>query len=783
MGTEQEPLGIACGLLGLVLLNNLPQFFDLVQMSLELSGQLHRLDLQPSGSLGQQAPVGFQLFQAQLTGIGLDPANTGGNAALGLDFKGAHLGGIVQMGTTAELHGVAAHVDHPYHIAVLFAEQGGGPQLLGFLNGHLPGHNGVALQDGVLNNGIDLVQFLPGHGCVMGKVKTQIIRLHQRTGLVDVVAQNAAQCLLQQMGGGVGTHNGFPAVHIDGGADNVLHMDGTAVQLAIVQVLTALVLLNIGHLKAALAQHDHAGIRHLAAHFRIEGSLIQHQNAAFTAGNGTGDLIAHADGQDLALAVEHIVAHKLGGGVVQAQVNAGPGQIAQRLPGLPGADLLLLHELFEARLVQGHVLVGHHLQGQVNGEAIGIVQLEGIGTGELGLALGLVLGKHIGKNLHTAVDGPGKVLFLHLDHLGDISSPLPQIGIVALVLVDNGLHHLMQEGMVHTQQLAVTGSPPQQTAQHIAPALVAGQNAVSDHKGRCPDMVRDDPERHVHLDTLAVGSAGDLGDLVGDVHDGIHIEEAVYILAHNGQSLQAHAGVDILMGKLCIIAVAVIIELGEYVVPDFHIPVAVAAHGAAGLAAAILLAAVVVDLAAGAAGTGAVLPEVIFLAETENPLCGNTHFLIPDFESLIVIHVDGGIQPVLIQAHDLGQELPAPVDGFPLEVVAEGEVAQHLKVSAVAGSLADVLDIAGTDALLAGADSVTGGLHLTGEVGLHRRHTGVDQQQRSIVLRDQGKAGQTQMALALEEGEEHFPKFVYAVRLSAHGFLTSIFSAKQKPRP
>ena len=58
--------------------------------------------------------------------------------------------------------------------------------------------------------------------------------------------------------------------------------------------------------------------------------------------------------------------------------------------------------------------------------------------------------------------------------------------------------------MVHTQQLAVTGSPAQQTAQHIAPALVAGQNAVGDHEGRCPDMVRDDPQRNVHLDALAV---------------------------------------------------------------------------------------------------------------------------------------------------------------------------------------------------------------------------------------------------------------------------------------
>ena len=64
------------------------------------------------------------------------------------------------MGTAAELHGEAAHIDNPDHLAILFAEQGGSSQLLGLLDGHLPGDNGIALQDGILNNGIDLVQLL-----------------------------------------------------------------------------------------------------------------------------------------------------------------------------------------------------------------------------------------------------------------------------------------------------------------------------------------------------------------------------------------------------------------------------------------------------------------------------------------------------------------------------------------------------------------------------------------------------------------------------------------------
>ena len=119
------------------------------------------------------------------------------------------------------------------------------------------------------------------------------------------------------------------------------------------------------------------------------------------------------------------------------------------------------------------------------------------------------------------------------------------------------------------------------------------------------------------------------------------------------------------------------------------------------------------------------LPEVVLLAEAENTLGGDAHFLVPDLKGFVVVFVDGRVQPVLVQTDHLGQELPAPCNGLVLEVIAEGEVAQHLKIGAVAGGLADILDVAGTDALLAGADPVTGRLHLTLEIGLHGRHAGV----------------------------------------------------------
>ena len=217
---------------------------------------------------------------------------------------------------------------------------------------------------------------------------------------------------------------------------------------------------------------------------------------------------------------------------------------------------------------------------------------------------------------------------------------------------------------------------------------------------------------------------------------------------------------------------AVVVELGEHHVPDLHVPVAVAANGAAGLAAAVLLAPVIVDLRAGAAGAGAVLPEVVLLAEAEDLLGGYADLVVPDVPRLVVLQIDGGIQPVGLQTHPLraGQELPAPCDGLVLEVVAEGEVAQHLKISAVAGGLAHVLDIAGADALLAGADAAAGRLLLPLEPGLHGGHACVDEQDGFVVLGYQRKAGQTQVALCLEELQEQLPQLIQAVIGMAHDF-------------
>ena len=137
--------------------------------------------------------------------------------------------------------------------------------------------------------------------------------------------------------------------------------------------------------------------------------------------------------------------------------------------------------------------------------------------------------------------------------------------------------------------------------------------------------------------------------MVGDVHHGIHFEKAVHALANHSQTLQTHTGIDVLLHQLGIVALTVVVKLGKHIVPNFHEPVTITAGTAIWLAAAILFAAVIVDLTAGAAGTCAMLPEVVLLAQASHPLLGHTDLFGPNVPCLIVIHINSGIHSVGIQ--------------------------------------------------------------------------------------------------------------------------------------
>ena len=141
-------------------------------------------------------------------------------------------------------------------------------------------------------------------------------------------------------------------------------------------------------------------------------------------------------------------------------------------------------------------------------------------------------------------------------------------------------------------------------------------------------------------------------------------------------------------------------------------------------------------------------------------LLGNADLILPDVEGLLVSLVDGGPQEIFGDLHDLGQKFPREFDGFFLEIIAEGKVAEHFKIGTVASGLPHALQVGSSDTLLTGGHAAAGRFFFSGEILLHGSHAGVDEEKRFVVDGNQRITGQTEMSLAFKIREELLANFI-----------------------
>ena len=174
---------------------------------------------------------------------------------------------------------------------------------------------------------------------------------------------------------------------------------------------------------------------------------------------------------------------------------------------------------------------------------------------------------------------------------------------------------------------------------------------------------------------------------------------------------------------------------------------------------------IVVDFRAGAAGSGvAHLPEVVLFVEPEDAVLGDAGDALPQLFGFVVFAEDGDVEAVFGEAVVLGDQVPGEPDGIGFEVVAEGEVAQHLEEGVVAAGVADVFEVvvlaAGADAFLRGGGAGVVALLEPEEDFLELVHAGVGEQQRRVVGREQRRTAHDAMAVGLEEFEKALPYIV-----------------------
>ena len=269
---------------------------------------------------------------------------------------------------------------------------------------------------------------------------------------------------------------------------------------------------------------------------------------------------------------------------------------------------------------------------------------------------------------------------------------------------------------------------------------------------------------------------------VAEQVDGVIVVRA---LQHRGDALEPHAGVDRGPRQVDALAALELLVLHEHEVPDLDEAVALGI-GRAGRAARDLVAVVVEDFRARAARAGiAHRPEIVGAGDAQDLAVGQAGDLLPQVEGVVVVDIDGDQQLVLGQAEVLGDQLPGELDRVLLEIVAEGEVAEHLEEGVVARGVADIVEVvvlaAGAHAFLRGRRAAIGPLFQAGEDVLELHHAGIGEHQRRVVARHQRRGRHDRVAVAHEEIEKAFADIVDAAH--AHAARRPFAQRARNPRP
>jgi hypothetical protein len=132
----------------------------------------------------------------------LDAPHVGRARGLREDGEDADLRGVAHVRAAAQLArpGAVADLDHADDVAVLLAEQGHRPQLLGLVERRGDRPHPRAGEDLLVDAILDRAQLLRGQRRAVGEVEAQLVGLDRGARLADVPAQALAQRGVQQVG-------------------------------------------------------------------------------------------------------------------------------------------------------------------------------------------------------------------------------------------------------------------------------------------------------------------------------------------------------------------------------------------------------------------------------------------------------------------------------------------------------------------------------------------------------------------------------------------------------
>ena len=166
---------------------------------------------------------------------------------------------------------------------------------------------------------------------------------------------------------------------------------------------------DVGDPRAAALPADLARVGDLAAALGVEGALLELDQGA---------PVVALDGEQAGLGAQLLVADEARRRRRRGEAEHGAVVVLRAVRGggpHPGARALLLHQLLEALVVDREALLGEQLLGQVVGEAVGVVEPEGVlGVDPRGSVL-VRVADQVREHLRAAVERAAEALLLVAD--------------------------------------------------------------------------------------------------------------------------------------------------------------------------------------------------------------------------------------------------------------------------------------------------------------------------------------------------------------------------------
>ena len=611
---------------------------------------------------------------------------------------------------------------------------------------------------------LDPLQLLCRQRAAECEVEAQVRCMHERARLVHVLAEQAAQRRVQQVGRGVVAHRVATQLGVHRRLRPPAQAQHAVVDLRAHHDDTGRSGLRVRHERAPFVGRDRAAIADLTAAFRIERSAVEDELDIAALVCLIDALAVEDERDDGRVRLELLVAAELAldpfrlfeHRVELTELPRVLGELCRRA----AAAALRLELIAEAVLVDGHARPRRDLLGHLDGEPVRVVEPERCVAVDERLTLRLRAIDRLVEHRESVRQCLLELRLLVHEDLGDAVARGGQLVVMLLHrLHDLGAEH-RHEARLHPQLATVQRSTADEPAQHVTAPLVGWRDAVGDEERRRAAVLRDDADREVGVLRRAVRPARELLDLL---HQGLEQVGAIGVagdaLEHLREALESHASVDVLLRQRDERPVGLALVLLEHVVPDLDVAPAVLARVALVRRHAGLRALIDEHLAVGSVEAGGSEgPGVELVAQLEDLLgWKELQLLDPDVVGLVIVLVHRRDERVRVETELRREELPAPLDRFLLPVIADREVAEHLEEGLVVAVPADLVDVGGAEHLLDRDHPFRRRLLAAEEVRHEGLHPRGGEEDARVILQHERRTGQPHVVLRLEELEKALP--------------------------